>query len=133
MKRVLVASVLLLAVSAASALAQDRHQKRLESILKRMDPATRLEQVCDVEAMRRINRDHRRFKIDRSVVSALAEPRAKGDTLIGKGAAFRSKGKWYQYSFTCRAAPGRLRVLSFEYKLGYEIPETQWSQHGLYQ
>jgi hypothetical protein len=78
MKRVLVASVLLLAVSAASALAQDRHQKRLESILKRMDPATRLEQVCDVEAMKRINRDHRRFKIDRSVVSALAEPKGKG-------------------------------------------------------
>jgi hypothetical protein len=24
-------------------------------------------------------------------------------------------------------------VLSFEYKLGDEIPEQQWSKHGLYQ
>ena len=102
-------------------------------MLKRLDPATRLEQVCDAAAMKQIARDHREFRIDRSVVSAIVEPRVKGDTLSGKGAAFRSKGKWYQYSFTCQATPDRLRVLSFEYKLGDEIPETQWSKHGLYQ
>jgi hypothetical protein len=133
MKRVLVASVLWLAVSALPSVAQDRNQKNLEHMLKRLDPATRLEQVCDVEAMKQIARGNREFRIDRSVVSALEEPRAKGDTLSGKGAAFRSKGKWYQYSFICHAAPDRLRVLSFEYKLGDEIPETQWSKHGLYQ
>jgi hypothetical protein len=133
MKRVFVASVLWLAVSAAPAFAQDRHQKNLEHMLKRLDPATRLEQVCDAAAMKQIARDHREFRIDRSVVSAIVEPRVKGDTLSGKGAAFRSKGKWYQYSFTCQATPDRLRVLSFEYKLGDEIPEAQWSQHGLYQ
>jgi hypothetical protein len=133
MKRVLVASALWLAVSALPSVAQDRNQKNLEYMLKRLDPATRLEQVCDVEAMKQIARGNREFKIDRSVVSALEEPRAKGDLLTGKGAAFRSKGKWYQYSFTCQATPDRLRVLSFEYKLGDEIPETQWSKHGLYQ
>lgn len=134
MLRAVVASVLFaLILSGGSATASDKRQKHLESMLKRLDPATRLEQVCDVEAMKQINRDHREFKIDRSVVSALAEPSVRGDTLIGKGAAFRSKGKWYRYAFTCQAAPDRLRVLSFEYKLGDEIPEAQWSQHGLYQ
>jgi hypothetical protein len=133
MKRVLVASVVWLAVSAAPVLAQDRHQKNLEHMLKRLDPSTRLEQVCDAEAMKQIGRDHREFRIDRSVVSAIMEPRVKGDTLSGKGAAFRSRGKWYQYAFTCQATPDRLRVLSFQYKLGDEIPEAQWSQHGLYQ
>lgn len=133
MKRVLVASVLWLAVLAVPALAQDRNQKNLEALLKRLDPATRLEQVCDAEAMKQIAREHREFRIDKSVVSALDEPRVKGDTLIGKGGAFRSKGKWFQFAFTCQAAPDRLRVLSFEYKLGDEIPETQWSKHGLYQ
>jgi len=113
--------------------ASDKNQKRIETILKRMDPSTRLEQLCDVEAMRRINRDHRQYRIDRSVVSALSEPSVKGHTLIGKGAAFRSKGKWYQYAFTCQATPDRLRVISFDYKLGDEIPEARWSQHGLYQ
>lgn len=132
MKRVLVVSALLI-VSAAPSSAQDRNQQRLEAILKRLDPATRLEQLCDAAAMSRIARDHREFKIDRSVVSALEEPRVKGHTLTGTGAAFRSKGKWYQYAFTCQATPDRMRVLSFEYKLGEEIPEAQWSRHGLYQ
>jgi hypothetical protein len=134
MKCVLFASVSLLLISSAAPLsAQDRQQKHLEYMLKRLDPATRLEQVCDAAAMRQINRDHREFRIDRSVASALIEPQVKGDTLIGKGGAFRSKGKWYQFTFTCQAAPDRLRVISFEYKLGEEIPETQWSKHGLYQ
>jgi hypothetical protein len=132
MKRVLVASAFVLTFCAA-AFAQDKNQKHLEGILKRMDPATRLEQVCDAEAMKRIARDNKEFRIDRSVVSALEDPRAKGDTLMGKGAAFRSRGKWYRYAFTCQTTPDRLRVLAFEYKLGDEIPEAQWSQHGLYQ
>jgi hypothetical protein len=133
MKLVLVASAFLLLTVCAPSLAQDKNQKRLEGILKRMDPSTRLEQLCDVEAMKRIAGDNREFRIDRSVVSALEEPRVKGDMLTGKGAAFRSKGKWYRYSFTCQATPDRLRVLAFEYQLGDEIPETQWSKHGLYQ
>jgi hypothetical protein len=135
MKRVIVASTsfLLLAALPATAFAQDRNQKRLERQLQRLDPATRLEQVCDAEAMRRIARDHREFRIDRSVGSALAEPRVKEHTITGQGAAFRSKGKWYQYSFTCQATPDRLRVIAFDYKLGDEIPEAQWSQYGLYE
>jgi hypothetical protein len=123
----------LLVLAASSAAASDRRQKQLEFQLKRLDPQTRLEQVCDVEAMRRIAKDHKEFRIDRSVAGAIEEPRVNGDTITGKGAAFRSKGKWYRYAFTCEASPDRLRVLSFEYKLGDEIPEQQWSKHGLYQ
>lgn len=133
MSRVVASVFVALFLFGGSASASDKRQKHLESMLKRLDPATRLEQVCDAEAMKRIARDHKEFRVDRSVASAVSEPRAKGDTLIGKGAAFRSKGKWYQYAFTCQAAPDRLRVISFEYKLGGEIPETQWSKHGLYQ
>ncbi len=134
MVRTVVASIIAaLLLFSGPASASDKRQKALEGILKRMDPATRLEQVCDAEAMKQINRDNREFRIDRSVVSAITEPRVKGDTLSGTGAAFRSRGKWYRYSFTCKATPDRLRVISFEYKLGDEIPEAQWSQHGLYQ
>ncbi len=134
MLRAVVASVFVaLLLPGGSATASDKRQKQLEHMLKRLDPATRLEQLCDAEAMKQIAQDHREFRVDRSVVSALAEPRVKGNTLVGSGAAFRSKGKWYQYAFTCHATPDRLRVISFEYKLGDEIPETQWSKHGLYQ
>lgn len=134
MVRAVVASgFVALILSGGPAAASDKLQKRLENILKRLDPATRLEQVCDAEAMRRINRDNRALRIDRSVVSALSEPRVKDDTLSGTGGAFRSKGKWYQYAFTCKATPDRLRVISFEYRIGEEIPQAQWSLYGLYQ
>lgn len=134
MQRVILASIFIVAIMAGGHVeASDRRQKQLENMLKRLDPATRLEQVCDVAAMSFIGRDHKEFRIDRSVVSALAEPSVKGNTLTGKGGAFRSRGKWYQYSFTCQATPERLRVLSFQYKVGDEIPEARWSQHGLYQ
>lgn len=134
MVRVIVASVFVaLVLAGGSAAASDKRQKQLENMLKRLDPATRLEQVCDAAAMHFIARDHKQYRIDRSVVSAIDEPRVKDDTLSGQGAAFRSRGKWYQYSFTCKATADRLRVLSFEYKLGDEIPQAQWSEHGLYQ
>ena len=123
----------LVVLASAPAGASDRRQKQLEFQLKRLDPQTRLEQVCDVEAMKRIGKENKEFRVDRSVISAIEEPRVKGDTIAGKGAAFRSKGKWYRYAFTCAATPDRMQVLSFEYQIGDEIPETQWSKHGLYQ
>jgi hypothetical protein len=135
MKRiVLVVSVLAIAAVAASpADAQDRRQKQLENQLKRLAPDMRLEQVCDAEAMKRIAKEHRgEYRPDRSILFALEQPKVDGDTIEGKGAAFRSKGKWYQYSFKCRTNPERLRVLSFEYRIGEEIPEERWAKHGLY-
>jgi hypothetical protein len=113
---------------------KDRRQKQLEHMLLKLDPTTRLEQVCDAEAMKRIGKDHRKaYRPDRSVLSALSEPKVKGDTISGEGGAFRSRKKWYRYSFTCKATEDRLRVTDFEYKIGDEIPQTQWSRHGLYQ
>lgn len=135
MKRiVLVFAMLAIAATAVpSAQAQDRRQKQLENQLKRLAPDMRLEQVCDAEAMKRIAKEHRgEYRPDRSILFAIEQPEVDGDTIAGKGAAFRSKGKWYQYSFKCRTNPERLRVLSFEYKIGDEIPEDRWAKHGLY-
>lgn len=122
------------AVAISPALGKDRRQKQLEYALKRLDPATRLEQLCDAEAMKRIGKDFRQvYRPDRSILSALSEPKIKGDMISGEGGAFRSKKKWYRYSFTCKATEDRLHVTDFSYKIGDEIPETQWSRHGLYQ
>lgn len=122
------------AIAVSPALGKDRRQKQLEHALKQLDPATRLEQVCDAEAMKRIGKDHRKtYRPDRSVLSALSEPKVKDDTISGEGGAFRSRKKWYRYSFTCKTTEDRLRVTDFEYKIGDEIPPTQWSRHGLYQ
>jgi hypothetical protein len=101
-------------------------------MLQRIDPSERLEQVCEYAALTRIGRDKNRYRPDRVVIQAISPPKVKGDKMSGSGAALRSKGKWYQFDFTCQAAPDRLKVLSFSYDVGDEIPEEQWDKLGLW-
>jgi hypothetical protein len=125
-------AVLLIGISATSATAADSRAARFAESLKKLDLETRLEQVCDYEAMSRIGRDAKGFRPDRSQSNAVSEPRRDGNTLIAKGAAFRSKGQWYQFSFTCKGAPDHLSVLSFAYQVGEPIPEEKWEDYGLW-
>ncbi len=107
-------------------------KSRFDRSLQHLDPMTRLEQVCAIEAMAQVNRDKNPYRPDRAVIYALSKPELKGDTVVGNGGAFRSGGKWYQYSFVCRPTPDHKIVSTFSYKIGQEIPETQWESHGLY-
>lgn len=105
---------------------------RFKAMLKTLDPELRLEQVCDAEAMRTIGKDRNAYRPDRALIGALARPQIHGDTIVGSGGAFRSRGKWYGFSFTCEAAPDRLSVQSFDFKIGGPIPEEKWSAYGLW-
>ncbi len=105
---------------------------RFEAILKRLDPSGRLEQICDYAAMKYINRDKNPYRPDRAVIESIAPAHVRGDTVRGEGGAFRSKGEWYQFSFTCQTSPDRLKVLSFDYKIGAKIPESKWDDYGLW-
>jgi hypothetical protein len=98
--------------------------------LKMLDPVDRLEQLCDYAAMQAIRRDHAPFRPDRAVAGR--EPSIKGDTIEARVGAFRSRKKWYALSYRCTAAPDRMSVVSFQYKIGGEIPEAQWSSLGLW-
>jgi hypothetical protein len=107
-------------------------QLRDDNILEKLDESTRLEQVCSLEAMLRMKRDKSSHRPDRAIIHAISEPKRVGDTLQGEGAAFRSRRKWYRFSFTCKAEPGLMKVMEFSYRLGDEIPEDKWEQYGLY-
>jgi hypothetical protein len=105
---------------------------RFIASLGRLDPQMRLEQICDYEAMKRIGRRGQAFHPDRAKSDVVTPPRHLGDILIGAGGAFRSQGRWYQFSFTCKASPDHLRVLSFDYRVGEMIPEAKWNTYGLW-
>ena len=106
-------------------------EAKFQTALGRLDPQTRLEQVCDLEAMKRIKRE-KKFPADRAQGAASAEPKTDGHTLTATGGAFRSKGAWYELSFVCQASPDRMKVLSFEYQTGKAIPESKWENYGLW-
>jgi hypothetical protein len=105
---------------------------RAYASLRQLDPAMRLEQVCDMEAMDRIGREDRRFHPDRAKSNVIVPPEHLGDLLKAEGAAFRSNGRWYALSFVCDASPDHLKVTSFNYRIGDLIPNSKWDDYGLW-
>jgi len=136
MRRVGLALTILVAtgtgLAAADSKGEVRVEPRIEAMLKRIDPADRLEQICDYAAAIRIGRDKTHFHPDRAVIDSISPAKIKGDTVKGSGGAFRSRGQWYQFSFTCETTPDRLKVLSFDYRIGDKIPEDKWDEYGLW-
>ncbi|MFZ5689716.1 MAG: DUF930 domain-containing protein [Pseudomonadota bacterium] len=124
--------VLVACLTALCTGAADAAGKRGEDRLETLDPMTRLEQICAMETMARVHRDKNPHRPDRAIIYALSAPVLNGDTVSGDGGAFRSKGKWYRYSFTCKATADHMAVSSFSYKIGDPIPEDQWETYGLY-
>jgi len=104
---------------------------KVERMLKQLDPDARFEQVCDLEAMQRIGKD-KTYRPERTIVSALASPKVAETTMSGTGGAFKSKGQWYQFAFTCRTSPDHMQVLSFSNKVGEPIPQGEWEKNGLW-
>jgi hypothetical protein len=112
--------------------AASANDAKVERILKTLDPDARFEQVCDLEALRQISKDGKTYRPERTIVSALATPKVHDTTMSGSGGAFRSKGLWYQFSFTCRTSSDHMKVLAFTYQIGEPIPEEKWEPHGLW-
>src|SRR5690242_21914663 len=78
---------------------------RFERSLKRLDPITRLEQICDYTAMKKINDARNPFHPDRVVANAISQTRISNNTVKADGGAFRSRGKWYELSYSCKTTP----------------------------
>lgn len=128
--RVLALAIGLTIVTAAQAAGPDAH---FERVLKLLEPVDRLEQLCDYTAMVRIRKDARRYHPDRAVASAVSAPNIGKDSIDAKGGAFRSRGRWYEMSYSCTATPDHMKVLSFRLAIGKEIPEEKWASYGLWQ
>jgi hypothetical protein len=104
---------------------------RVERMLRQLDPDARFEQVCDLEAMRRIGKD-KTYRPERSIVGALETPRVVNSTMSGNGGAFKSKGQWYQFSFKCETTTDHMKVQAFSFQIGEPIPPEKWEPHGLW-
>jgi hypothetical protein len=126
-------SVLPICVFAFSIMTQaSATDPRFLASLGKLDPQTRLEQVCDLAAVDYIGRSGNFSKPDRAKSNVTASPRHRGDTVEASGGAFRASGKWYALSFKCKGSPDHLKVLSFTYRVGALIPKSKWPEYGLW-
>jgi hypothetical protein len=121
-----------LAIGAAMVIATQAaaSDARFEKSLQKLEPAERLEQLCDYTAMIQIRRESKDYR--RAVANAMSEAQISKDTVQAKSGAFRSRGKWYSLAYTCTANPEHMKVLTFRYTIGSEIPETKWASYGLW-
>jgi hypothetical protein len=99
--------------------------------LGQMEEETRLEQLCDIEAMAQIAAHLQVFKPDRIVAYAKAEMKLMRNILIADGAAFRSNRIWYALTFKCELSKDRQMVQAFEFSVGNAIPRRDWERYSL--
>ncbi len=119
--------VMLMGASTATA------ENRFERSLRLLSPGERLVQLCDYAAMKLIRKEHRQYRPDRAVADARSRPIINKNTVEATGGAFRSRRKWYALSYACTASPESLKVLSFKYKIGAEIPQSKWATYSLWE
>jgi Domain of Unknown Function (DUF930) len=111
-------------------LADPRNRKTAE-VLKRLEPQTRLQQLCNFEAILQINRQYEDYAADFVVAYAREAAVRKGDAIIARGAAFHSNGQWYNLAFECQLSANQREVASLKFKLGDAIPGNQWADLNL--
>jgi hypothetical protein len=109
----------------------DPRNKSIAPKLAHVEPKTAREQICDLEAILQIGRIEADFAPDAVVAYAMAETRSSADLIVADGAAFRSRGRWYNLKFKCRISERLQRVLAFEFAVGEAVPRADWSAHAL--
>lgn len=110
-------------------LADPRNRKAVES-LKHLEPQTRSQQLCDLEAILQINRQFDGYAVDFVIAYATEAVVRKGDAVIAHGAAFHSNGRWYNLAFECQLT-GKGGVAHLKFKLGEAIDEERWADLNL--
>ena len=109
----------------------DPKNKSVAPKLARLEPKTALEQICDFEAILQIGRIETDFAPDSVVAYAMGETQSSNDLILADGAAFRSRGRWYNLKFKCQVSARWQRVLAFEFEVGEAVPRADWSAHAL--
>jgi hypothetical protein len=109
----------------------DPKNKSVAPKLARVEPKTALEQICDFEAILQIGRIETDFAPDSVVAYAMHDTQTSQDLIIADGAAFRSRGRWYNLKFKCQISARQQRVMAFEFVVGDAVPRAEWSEHAL--
>lgn len=91
----------------------------------------RVIQLCNIEALEQIRRARPGTSPDTLVGYAFADIEQRGLSLAAPGGAYRVHRHWYQIDYTCTATADLAGISAFQFRLGDEIPESQWDAHSL--
>jgi hypothetical protein len=132
MRRLFCGAMCFFLTQTASYAAGSQMDPRFLTSLKRLAPETRLDQVCDYEAMLRLGHDLHGFQPDRAKAEVISKPIRTKNSVKATGGAFRSAGHWYVLSYACETTSDQMKVISFSYQVGKLIPPSAWPEYGLW-
>lgn len=105
---------------------------RLRGQFEKLDPQTRMEQRCDLEAMNRIKAAKLGYRPDKVIAYSFGDLVTADNLLKAKGAVFRSEGEWYRLAFKCETTPDHFDVTAFKFRIGEKVSREEWDAHYLY-
>lgn len=91
----------------------------------------RIVQLCNLEAMDQVEAWRSDFHPDRLVAYARSDVKMSGEKIVADGAAFRSRGGWYDIRFKCEVTPDHTKVAAFEFQVGAPVPRKDWEELNL--
>jgi hypothetical protein len=103
----------------------------LRSALGQLSPNRRLTQICSFEVAEQVSRARPETPADFVVPYGPSGGFIRNGTLDADGGAFRSGGRWFDVSFRCTVDMKAMRVTSFSYRLGKEVPPQDWPRRRL--
>ncbi|MCX8998019.1 DUF930 domain-containing protein [Rhizobiaceae bacterium BDR2-2] len=115
---------------AAEVLSDPRSASAREA-LQTLAPETRLEQLCNLEVMEQVRLWKPDLAPDFVIAYATTDTRLRGRELTAEGAAVRISGRWFRLRYACTGSGDLAAVTRLAFSLGAEIPEAEWSEHGL--
>ncbi|MCW5693736.1 MAG: DUF930 domain-containing protein [Pseudolabrys sp.] len=105
----------------------------LEDSLAKLTPEFRSHQACILRGLPAVRSEQALRRADRMKTSIFKPAVLNGTKLTAPGGAVRSAGHWYALSFTCDLTSDWMKATTFTFKLGPEIPKTDWERLGLWQ
>ncbi|SER07601.1 protein of unknown function [Faunimonas pinastri] len=122
------AFVLALALSPAHAATKD---PRVLKALMKMDPTTRMIQVCNMAVMKQTSAE-KKGTTEHAMIDALAPLKISANGLTGSAGAFRRAGKWYKFAFQCTVTPDHTHATALKIDVKREIPRSEWEKDNLF-
>lgn len=104
----------------------------LEDSLAKLTPEFRSHQACILRGLPTVRKEATLRRADRMKTSIFRPAVLDGTRLTASGGAVRSAGHWYALSFTCDLSSDWMKATSFTFRLGAEIPHTDWERLGLW-
>lgn len=99
---------------------------RVRQALGTLPPERRIVQMCSIEMLEQIRR-----AVPGAVPDVITGSPTTRQTITARlmdvsGAAFRSRGQWYDIGYHCETDAKTLAITSFSFSLGAAVPKSQW-------